>query len=201
MAASPVELAVGKTATLDAGERERFWAVYRGIRGEGDRPVVINVGGTKHSQPAHWAGSLLSEPADNTEARCTALAMAANILANAYGPADQSVHLDGAVTALVTRGFSKQVAEDTKRNVRLRLQEHPRNVGGKPEGATGGGGASELARLFLTDHYPPPPGKERTGTTSRPAPLRTNCATMASPSTAGGRGCGFWQAPKTFDWR
>lgn len=150
---APVELEVGDIAGVDPADRTRFWTLYLAVRGDGTRPVALRAGGKTFNQPADWAASGLALSTDDPEEGCRARNLAADVLANAYAPADRDVYLDAITAKLRDRGFGTAYREEVKRNIRQRLREHGRTAGTEKSGV-GGTGACDLAKLFLNDCYP-----------------------------------------------
>ena len=155
--AGSIELAVSDGAAWSPSDRGNFWSLYRALRADDTRQVVLRAGGKVFAQPADWAAHGLADTADDPAERCRALDAAADILTNAYRPADQDVYLEVIVGKLRGRGFSAERCGDVKRNIRLRLREAGREAGDvKPGvGGTGTGKPYALARVFLNDHYSP----------------------------------------------
>lgn len=150
---APVELEVGDIAGVDPADRTRFWTLYLAVRGDGTRPVALRAGGNTFAQPTDWAASGLAVSTDNPEEGCRARNLAADVLANAYAPADRDVYLDAITAKLRDRGFGTAYCEEVKRNIRQRLREHGRTAGTEKSGG-GGAGVCDLAKLFLNDCYP-----------------------------------------------
>ena len=89
--AASIELAVGDGAAWSPSDRGNFWSLYRALRADDTRQVVLRAGGKVFAQPADWAVNGLVNTAGDPAERCRALDAAADILTNAYRPADQDV--------------------------------------------------------------------------------------------------------------
>lgn len=95
----------------------------------------------------NWAAAGLLVATDDTGERCRALDLAADILANAYKPADRGVHLDAIAAKARDLGFGATYCDELKHNIRERFREQERNAGGeKPD--VGGAGAATWPVCF-----------------------------------------------------
>lgn len=141
-------------AGWSVADRERFWSLFRALQGDTSDRVTLSVDGKTFPRPLDWATNCLLDPTNDPAARCRALETAADILTHAYASADRDVYLENLLSKLRDWGFSGERCADVKRNIRQRL----RGVGGGTEsapGVGGSGGVGDLAKLFLSERYPP----------------------------------------------